>query len=1230
MKKLISYLIIISILVTVLPLSATAADTAATGTCGDSLTWTLDSDGLLTVTGTGSMGTDIPWYSYRQQLRAVVISDGVTDIAPYAFARTGITSATIPNSVTVIGAGAFYAANLTEVTLSKAVTDIGYAAFSNCPALKRIDVAPANPVYRSVDGLLYQGDTLIRVPAGITAVTFEDALPEIAVDAFRGVTATVTAPESRANSYGGQLTWNVVTTPVPSLTAQSCTAAFEGAIQLNIYFAATNMENALEMGLLTFDSYPSAGTIDDAVNVVPGAVKSGTSYMASTPGIPAKNLGDTIYFRIYARMADGSYVYSGINSYSPQAYAEDLLNYADPTISALAKSMLNYGAAAQSYFDYRTETLMNACLDTQAHQYEEEWIAERPATLTLSGIEYRKCTICGGKKQTRLTDKLTVASIAVTTLPERMAYHSGEEFDTTGMVVTATLSDGSTTEPQDYVAVLSGDTVTVTWGALSTSFSVTLLEPALISVSEAFTAANGTALYVEGLYVGVAEEGANSDKELLLKDLNSDDIIAVRNVPYGSFPEYGYEYGDHVRVLATMALDGTSNTPNKRYLDFSGDNGTIQSTIVSVENEVTYALTDAVKVSSWEEMQALFAVGAIDEYTYVEITGPIYVNRYDGSDGISVSRMHLNGAATGVSTIRTDGKRTVSLRDNVMERNLGADWTDLFFSQLPETGNYPGAALNGSLIGLYTGANSYYYQLTVLDESWVSLRDYDNYDVVTEVAYAYRRQGTQIQYDQTQSRRNINASPEEASTTNTLYMDCSSYVNAVYYEAFGVNVMPYALEETRPSTGAFTTYAQENVGTAVDVIGYWENASYTTADQISGVLSEVRGQLRTGDLLVYRHGETSGSSGHVYIYVGDDTFLHCTGSSYVYGDTPSVSYDKATTDEKTIGAVQTITADDIFVNTDNKRYLFKATSSDTVYNFSLLRPMARGLTPTEESKKRMKLKGLEMEKQVSSVSACVGQTLTYTVRLTNHDLSDRRVRLEELLGSNVSFVSGTAGMTRQGQTLCWNGTVPAGQTVTVSFGLMITGGQLVQSRTTVSGVELDELTTTVSGLSDAQLKQVASLAKTYAAQSKAFSDPIVMAQSLYQEALGLNPFSAATALKQLSSVIDTANDTCKPSDILVPQLYGGLDIKSGYLYDNQRTRLVREENLATGDVIVAEYDGISDVFVYVGEGQLVQINSASGVCRLVTSSGNIYESDDIFVTLIAYDRFAVLRPSMSV
>ena len=61
------------------------------------------------------------------------------------------------------------------------------------------------------------------------------------------------------------------------------------------------------------------------------------------------------------------------------------------------------------------------------------------------------CAPEGGKQSEQSSQvNATVKSIAITKLPNKLTYESGEIFDPTGMVVTATMSDGSTKEVSDY------------------------------------------------------------------------------------------------------------------------------------------------------------------------------------------------------------------------------------------------------------------------------------------------------------------------------------------------------------------------------------------------------------------------------------------------------------------------------------------------------------------------------------------------------------------------------------------------------------------------------------------------------------------------------------------------------------------------------------------------------------------------------------------------------------
>ena len=111
------------------------------GTCGTNVTWTLDCDGVLTISGTGAMDDCIkenlvyrPWEDYVSSIKSVVIEEGVTSIGEFAFfGCTAITSITIPNSVTSIGDYAFNGCDgLTSITCKALIPPtFGEGCFSN-------------------------------------------------------------------------------------------------------------------------------------------------------------------------------------------------------------------------------------------------------------------------------------------------------------------------------------------------------------------------------------------------------------------------------------------------------------------------------------------------------------------------------------------------------------------------------------------------------------------------------------------------------------------------------------------------------------------------------------------------------------------------------------------------------------------------------------------------------------------------------------------------------------------------------------------------------------------------------------------------------------------------------------------------------------------------------------------------------------------------------------------
>ena len=121
----------------VMPMPAYAAEIAESGTCGANLTWELDDEGTLTISGTGAM-TDYEWngspFYQNESIQKAIISDGVTSIGVSAFFKCdSLTSITIPDSVTSIGNYTFSGCKgLTSVTIPDSVTSIGDDVFYGC------------------------------------------------------------------------------------------------------------------------------------------------------------------------------------------------------------------------------------------------------------------------------------------------------------------------------------------------------------------------------------------------------------------------------------------------------------------------------------------------------------------------------------------------------------------------------------------------------------------------------------------------------------------------------------------------------------------------------------------------------------------------------------------------------------------------------------------------------------------------------------------------------------------------------------------------------------------------------------------------------------------------------------------------------------------------------------------------------------------------------------------
>ena len=152
-------------------------DIVESGTCGENLTWTLDEEGTLTISGTGAMEdyTDSSCIFNKYILvsvQSVVIEHGIESIGSYAFYYCrGLTSVTIPDSVTSIGSHAFYnCSDLKNVTIPDSVTYIGDCVFRNCHSLTSVTIP--NSVTSIGESAFYScGDLMsVTIPSGVTSI----------------------------------------------------------------------------------------------------------------------------------------------------------------------------------------------------------------------------------------------------------------------------------------------------------------------------------------------------------------------------------------------------------------------------------------------------------------------------------------------------------------------------------------------------------------------------------------------------------------------------------------------------------------------------------------------------------------------------------------------------------------------------------------------------------------------------------------------------------------------------------------------------------------------------------------------------------------------------------------------------------------------------------------------------------------------------------------------------
>ncbi len=149
----------------------------ASGEFDNGMAWRIGLDGTLTVSGEGEMpwfdwegAGEAPWKKYTGYITAIEIEEGIIDIGGRAFAHLyKAKSLSLPDSLEWINDGGFYACeSLESVEIPGGVQYIEGNAFDRCYSVKEYVISEENENFKTVDGVLYNGDMswLMAYPAG--------------------------------------------------------------------------------------------------------------------------------------------------------------------------------------------------------------------------------------------------------------------------------------------------------------------------------------------------------------------------------------------------------------------------------------------------------------------------------------------------------------------------------------------------------------------------------------------------------------------------------------------------------------------------------------------------------------------------------------------------------------------------------------------------------------------------------------------------------------------------------------------------------------------------------------------------------------------------------------------------------------------------------------------------------------------------------------------------------
>ena len=433
MKRALSFIIALALMMSLMPTGLFAitanAETSTSGTCGSTLSWSLDGDGLLTISGTGEMTDypahiDTPWESQCTSIKSIKIGDGVTTIGDRAFfGCTRLTSVTIPNSVTSIGELAFKnCTRLTSIAIPDSVKTIGHSAFCNCTSLTGITIPNS---ITSIGQEAFYGCT------SLSGVTMGDGVKEIGSYAFSNCTSltSITIPNSvsyiSTSVFSGCASLISVTigdgvTYIKEYTFSGCTSLTnvtigDGVEEIGRY-AFKNCTSLTSITIPNRVRYISDWAFSDCTSLTSITIPNSVTYICTGTFYGCDRLTDIWYQGSYDEKNDiliykeNDYLESAIWHYNTcvehtYSNCDVLCNNCEWIRDSDSRHTYDHNCDEQCnicgelrvvehVYDDGCDTSCNLCETAREAPHNYKWIIDQEGSCGGSGIKHEECTSC--------------------------------------------------------------------------------------------------------------------------------------------------------------------------------------------------------------------------------------------------------------------------------------------------------------------------------------------------------------------------------------------------------------------------------------------------------------------------------------------------------------------------------------------------------------------------------------------------------------------------------------------------------------------------------------------------------------------------------------------------------------------------------------------------------------------------------------------------------------------